>query len=163
MDTFKTPRVFRANPSKLKKRIFLVAGLGGVCALLWAIFGKGSVDGRGYFFAFGIVGMIFSLRFFSMQVWGGPSVLTFDSAGVTLADKSSIVTIPWAELQSIRYWVSRSGHHWRIHSRTREDHLEYFLDGLTHRQREELRETIESIQRPHVKIVPYYNPFEAAA
>src|SRR5262245_55372832 len=146
MDTFDTPRVFKANPSKLKKRIFLVAGLGGVCSLLWAIFGKGSVDGRGYFFTCGIVSTVFSLRFWSMQVWGGATELTFDSAGVTLADKSSRVTIPWAELQSIRYWVSRSGHHWRIQSRTREDSLEFYLDGLTYRQREELRETIESIQ-----------------
>jgi hypothetical protein len=163
MDTFETPKVFRANPSKFKKRAFLVAGLTGACALLWAFFGKGGVDVRGYFFAGGIVLVIFSVRFWSMQVWKGPSELTFDSAGVTLADTSSRVTVPWAELQSIRYWVDRGGHYWRIQSRTREDSLDYYLDGLTHRQREELRETIESIQRPDVKIVPYYNPFEAAA
>jgi len=163
MDTFETPKVFRANPSQFKKRAFLVAGIVGACALSYGIFDKGFVETRGYFFAGGIVLLIFSIRFWSMQVWNGPSELTFDSAGVTLADKASRVTVPWAELQSIRYWVSRSGHHWRIFSRTRPDSLDYYLDGLTSRQQEELRETVESIKRPDVKIVPYYNPFESAA
>jgi len=163
MDAFETPKVFRANPSKFKKRAFLVAGLVGVGAMLWAFLGKGSTEVRGFGFAGGIVMVAFSIRFWSMQVWKGPSELTFDSAGVTLANKSSRVTIPWADLQSIRYWVDRGGHYWRIQSRTREDSLDYYLDGLTYRQREELRETIESIKRPNLKIVPYYNPFEAAA
>jgi len=163
MDTFETPKVFRANPSKLKKRAFLVAGLIGAGGLLWGIFGKDGADVRPFAFAGGIVMVAFSIRFWSMQVWKGASELTFDSTGVTLADKSSRVTVPWAELQSIRYWVSRSGHHWRIQSRAREDSLDYYLDGLTYRQREELHDTIESIKRPDVKIVVFYNPFEAAA
>lgn len=163
MNTFETPKIFRANPSKFKKRAFLIAGLIGACALLWGIFGKGRADLRPFAFAGGIVMVAFSIRFWSMQIWKGPSELTFDSTGVTLADKSSRVTVPWAELQSIRYWVSRGGHYWRIQSRAREDSLDYYLDGLTHRQREELRETIESIKRSDVKIVAFYNPFEAAA
>src|SRR5262245_57355372 len=129
MDTFETPRVFRANPSKFKKRAFLVAGILGACALLYGIFAKGGVEVRPFAFAGGIVMMVFSIRFWSMQVWKGPSELTFDSVGVTLANKASRVTVPWAELQSIRYWVDRGGHYWKIQSRTREDSLDYYLDG----------------------------------
>jgi hypothetical protein len=61
----------------------------------------------GYGFAGGIVAMVFAFRFWNMQVRNGATAVTFDAMGITIADKSSTESIPWAELASIRYQVWR--------------------------------------------------------
>ena len=39
-----TPKVFEANPSALKRRVFLIAGLAGIAAIAVAIVGRGKLD-----------------------------------------------------------------------------------------------------------------------
>ena len=74
--------------------------------------------------------------------------VTFNANGITIANRSSSDTIPWAELESIRYRVWRGGHYWQFKSHSREGPLDFYVDGLTSTQLNELRETISSIQLP---------------
>ncbi len=109
--------------------------------------------------------MAFSFRFWNMQVRRGPTSVSFDANGITIANRSSSESINWPDLESIRYRVWRGGHYWEFKSRSREETLDYYVDGLTSAQLDELRETISSIQLPNVLVEPIYNTlgFKAAA
>jgi hypothetical protein len=158
MNQFTTPRVFQAKPSQLKKKIALIAFAVGAIALTLALTGVIDKATAGPYFACGIVAMIFAFRFWNMQV-RNPSAVTFDATGITIADKSATNTVPWAELASIRYRVWRGGHFWEFKSRIRGEAFEYYVDGLSSVELNELRETISSIKLPEVLIEPVYNPF----
>lgn len=84
--------------------------------------------------------------------------MTFDAGGITIANSSSSNTITWAELESIRYRVWRGGHYWEFKSRSRKKTLDYYVDGLTSAQLDELRETISSIKLPNVVIELFHKP-----
>ena len=161
MSQFTTPRVFQANPSSLKKRIFLIAGLTGATTFTLALLGKGPIEWRPYFFAGGITAMVFAIRFWSMQVWGGPTSLTFSAEGVAIGNQHSTASVPWAELAAINYMVSRSGHRWLFTTRDGKSH-DFYLDGLTGQQRRDLEETVKSIENPNIKVVPFYDPLGLA-
>jgi hypothetical protein len=162
MSHFETPKVFHANPSVLKKRIFLVLGVGGAASVAWAWLTKNKTGNEPFFFAGGITAAIFAIRFYSMQVWGGAPKLTLDLQGITVGTEKSSRTVPWAEVVWIRYVADRSGHRWLIVPSAGES-MEFYLDGLSHKQGEELREVITSLELPHVRVSPHYNPFEKAA
>ncbi len=157
MTQFEIPRVFQANPSPLKKKTFLILGLAGAGALTAALLGWGPAEQRAYYFGGGITAMAFSIRFWTMQVSGGPTALTFNNSGLSLGNQTSTTAIAWADLAAINYHVSSSGHRWLF---TRRDGTvaEFYLDGLTGAQRQELEQTITSIQVPDIKVVPFYDP-----
>lgn len=158
MNQFATPRVFQAKPSNLKKKVALVAFAVGAIAFTLAATGVISTANGGPFFVGGLVVMAFAIRFWFMQVRSGPTAVTFDAGGITIANRSSSNAIAWAELESIRYKATRGGHYWEFKSRRRKKTLDYYVDGLTPTQLEELRETISTIQLPDVLIELYYNP-----
>lgn len=158
MNQFATPRVFQAKPSNLKKKVALVAFAVGAIAFTLAATGVISTANGGPFFAGGLVVMAFAIRFWFMQVRSGPTAVTFDAGGITIANRSSSNAIAWAELEFIRYKATRGGHYWEFKSRRRKKTLDYYVDGLTPTQLEELRETISTIQLPDVLIELYYNP-----
>jgi hypothetical protein len=161
MNQFATPRVFQANPSALKKKIFLAVGLAGAASLAVALVGWAPPDKAPFCFAGGITAMIFAIRFWTMQVQGGPTALTFSQDGVTIGNQASRTDIAWSDLAAITYQVSRSGHHWRFARRSGDTH-EYYLDGLTGAQRSQLEETVKSIQASDIKVVPFYDPLGLA-
>jgi hypothetical protein len=158
MNQFTTPRVFQANPSDFKKKLALIAFAAGAISFTLAVTGVIGEANGAPFFAGGIVAMAFAFRFWSMQVRNGPKVVTFDAGGITIANRSASDTVPWSELESIRYRVWRGGHYWEFKSRSRKQTLDYYVDGLTSAQLDELRETISSLQLPGVLIEPFYNP-----
>ena len=158
MNPFATPKVFQAKPSNLKKKLALVAFVVGAIAFTLAVTGAIGTANGGPFFAGGLVVMAFAIRFWLMQVRSGPTAVTFDTSGITIANRSSSNTIAWAELESIRYRASRGGHFWEFKSRSRKDTLDYYVDGLTSAQQEELRATISTIQLPDVLIELHFNP-----
>ena len=162
MTSFDQPRAFQAKPSPLKKRLFLAAGVGGVLSIAWAIWGKPTPGDDPFYFAGGITALIFSLRFYFMQVMNGTTCLTFTAEGISMADKKSSHAVAWKDLEAIRYRVSKGGHFWEIKPRVGPT-LDFYLDGIPHRQSEELREVITSIQLPHVRITPFYDPLDLAA
>lgn len=155
------PRVFQANPSATKKRIFLLTGIAGVAAVAYAALTKHKTGNEPFFFAGGLTAVIFSLRFYLMQVMN-PSRLTLSSDGITVGSKNSYRLVAWAELQSIRYRASKGGHYWEIKPRLGES-LDFYLDGITSRQQEELREMIKSLQLPDVRVELYHDPLSKAA
>jgi hypothetical protein len=156
MSDFTAPKVFRANPGKFKRRAFGVAAVVGAGSLTWACVSKSQ---HGYLgFAIGLVLLIFSFRFWNMMVRNGPWELTFNSEGVTMANKKKRESISWGDLESIRYMVWRGGHCWEFKSRTQTFTVDYYLDGLTGAQRKELEETIKGINVPNCKVVPFYDP-----
>src|SRR6266540_1335614 len=112
MNQFAAARVFQAKPSKLKKKLALVAFAVGAIAFTLAITGVIGKANGGLYFAGGIVAMAFAFRFWNMQV-RSPTVVTFDTGGITIANSSSSDTIKWAELESIRYRAWRGGHYWQ--------------------------------------------------
>src|SRR5687767_12408359 len=156
MSDFATPKVFRANPGKLKKRAFGVAAMVGAGALTWACLSKSQHGYAG--FAIGLTLLIFSFRFWNMMVRNGPWELTFNSEGVTMANKKRRESVPWGDLESIRYMVWRGGHYWEFKSRSQTFTVDYYLDGLTGQQRKELEETVKGINVPNCKVVPFYDP-----
>jgi len=68
------------------------------------------------------------------------------------------VTTAWPELESIRYKVWRGGHYWEFRKRERKSTFDYYVDGLTAAQLNELREAVSSIKLPGVSIETVYNP-----
>jgi hypothetical protein len=159
MNQFNTPRVFQANPSNFKKKLALTAFVAGAIAFTLAVTGVIGTANGGPFFAGGLVAMALSFRFWTMQVRSGPTAVTFDAGGITIANRSASDTVPWAELESIRYRVWRGGHYWEFKSRRRKKTLDYYVDGLTSTQLDELRDTISSLQQPGVLVEPFPNSF----
>jgi hypothetical protein len=158
MNQFATPKVFQAKPSNLKKKLALVAFAVGAIAFTLAVTGVISSANGGPFFAGGLVVMAFAVRFWLMQVRSGPTAVTFDAGGITIANRSSSNTIAWAELESIRYRAWRGGHYWEFKRRGSKKTMDYYVDGLTSTQLDELRETISTIKLPGVLIELFYNP-----
>jgi hypothetical protein len=158
MNQFASPRVFQASPSNLKKQLAFGAFAAGAMAFTLAATGVIGAANGGPCFAGGLVAMAFAFRFWSMQVRNGPTGVTFDAGGITIANRSSSDTVPWADLESIRYRAWRGGHYWEFKGRSRKQTLDYYVDGLTSAQLDELRETISSLQLPGVLIEPFYNP-----
>lgn len=159
MNQFTAPRVFQANPSDFKKKLALVVFIAGAIAFTLAVTGVIGTANGAPFFAGGLVAMALSFRFWSMQVRRGPTVVTFDAGGITIANRFSSNTVVWAELESIRYRVWRGGHYWEFKSRSQKKTLDYYVDGLTATQLDELRDTISSIQLPGVRVELFPNPF----
>jgi hypothetical protein len=91
-----------------------------------------------------------------------PTRLTFKSEGAEIAQRSSGETIPWAELESIRYRVWQGGHYWAFTIRGREQTLDFYVDGLTSAQLEDLRQTISAINLPGVLIQTSVQPGDIA-
>ena len=162
MSHFESPKIFQAQPGAHKKRLFLLAGLAGAASVAFATWTKAKSGNEPFFFAGGITAVIFALRFYFMQVRNGPARLTFSTEGITMADKKSSESVSWGELEAIRYVAGRAGHHWAIKPRGRSS-LDFYLDGLTMKQQEELLKVVRSIELPHVRIEPVYNPLEEAA
>jgi hypothetical protein len=158
MNQFSTPKVFQAKPSNLKKKVALVAFAVGAISFTLAVTGVISEANGAPFFAGGLVVMAFAVRFWLMQVRSGPTAVTFDASGITIANRSSSNTIAWAELEAIRYRATRGGHFWEFKSRSCKKTVDYYVDGLTSTQLEEMRETISTIKLPNVLIELFYNP-----
>jgi hypothetical protein len=158
MEQFATPKTFQAKPSKLKKQIALIFFVGGAIALTLAITHVIEPGNGTFFFAGGIVAMAFSFRFWNMQVRAGATAVTFDTGGITIANRSASNTIVWADLAAIRYKATRGGHYWEFKARSREKTYDYYVDGLSSPQQEQLREAIASIKLLGVLIEPFYNP-----
>ena len=158
MNQFSTPLTIQARPSALKKKIALFAFIGGAGALSWSIWGNSDKEIGGYFFAVGLVTMAFAFRFWNMQIRNGTTAVTFDSTGTTIANRASSETILWTDLEAIRYKAWQGGHYWQFKSRSREETIDFYVDGLTSRQLDELREVVSSIQLPNVVIVPFHDP-----
>jgi len=161
MNQFTTPMVFQARPSALKKQAFLIAGVLGLAGILWASMG-GTSEYTPYCFAGGLTAVAFSLRFYFMMILHGPAALTFGPEGISVADKASHHVVYWADLLAIRYGIA-GGHHWDVYSRQSENPLSFYVDGLSLREQEKLRDTIRSISMPNVQIVPVYDPLAKAA
>jgi hypothetical protein len=161
MNQFTVPKVFQAKPSKFKKKVALAAFLTGAVSFTLAVTGVFGQGNGAYFFAGGITAMAFAFRFWSMQVQN-PTRLTFKPECVEIAQRSSCETFPWAELESICYRVWRGGHFWAFTIRGREQTLDYYVDGLTGAQLEELRETISTIQLPGVLVQTSVEPGDVA-
>jgi hypothetical protein len=159
MNQFTTPRVFQARPSNFKKMLALVVFSAGAIACTMVVTGVIGTTKGGPLFAAGLVAMALSFRFWSMQVRSGETVVTFDAGGIAIANRSASNTVPWAELESIRYRVWRGDHYWEFKSRSCKKPLNYYVDGLTATQLDELRDTISSIQLPGVLVEPFPNPF----
>ncbi len=147
MNQFDVPRVFQTKPSTLKKKIALAAFIAGAASLTIAITDLVDRWDDAYFFACGITAMMMSFRFWNMQV-RDPAKLTFKPDGIEIAERSSCETIPWAKLESIRYRIWRGGHYWAFKVRGREQTQDYYVDGLSSVQLDELRDTISTIQLP---------------
>ena len=158
MNQFATPKVFQAKPSNLKKKLALVAFAVGAIAFTLAVTGVIGTANGGPFFAGGLVVIAFAFRFWFMQVRSGPTAVTFDAGGMTIANRSSSNTIAWAELESIRYRTWRGGYYWEFKSRSRKKTPDYYVDGLASTQLDEPRETISLIKLPGVLIELFYNP-----
>jgi tRNA(His) 5'-end guanylyltransferase len=157
MNQFTTPKIFQAKPSSIKKKIALVFFIAGAILFTLAM-AKVIEPGNGaFFFIGGLLAMVFSARFWLMQVKSGPQALTFDSNGITIAKKSSSETIPWGDLISIRY-MAGSSHYWEFRHRGSEEPAYYFLDGLSSADQENLLQTITSIKLLGVLIQPIYEP-----
>jgi len=157
MDQFTTAKRFQATPSTVKKTVALVVFFAGAISFTLAM-AKVIEPGNGmFFFIGGLLAMVFSARFWLMQRKCGAMSLTFDSNGITIADKFSSEVIPWGELISIRYMASAS-HYWEFRTRGREKPVYYFLDGLSSAQQGELLQTITSIKLMGVLIQPFYEP-----
>jgi len=161
MNQFAVPKVFQAKPSKLKKKVALAAFVTGAVSFTLAVTGIIGQANGAYFFAGGIAAMALAFRFWNMQVQN-PTRLTFKPEGVEIARRSSAETIPWAELESIRYRVWRGGHFWAFEIRGRKQTLDYYVDGLTSAQLEELRETISAINLPGVLVQTSVQPGDIA-
>ncbi len=161
MNQFAVQKVFQAKPSKLKKKVALAAFIIGVVSFTLAVTGVVGQGNGAYFFAGGITAMALAFRFWTMQVHN-PTRLTFKPEGAEIAQRSSSETIPWTELESIRYRVWRGGHFWAFEIRGREQTLDYYVDGLTSAQLEELRETISAIKLPGVLIQTSVQPGDVA-
>jgi hypothetical protein len=161
MNQFTIPKVFQAKPSKLKKKVGLAAFVIGAVSFTLAVTGVIGQANGAYFFAGGIATMALAFRFWNMQVQN-PTRLTFKTEGVEFAQRSSCETIPWAELESIRYRVWRGGHFWEFEIRGRKQTLDYYVDGLTSAQLAELRETIAAIHFSDVQVQTSVQPGEIA-
>jgi hypothetical protein len=155
MNQFTAPKVFQAKPSNFKKQLAFAAFAAGAIAFTLAVTGVIGAANGGPFFAGGLVAMVLAYRFWTMQVRDGPMAVTFDGSGITIANRSASNTIPWAELESIRYRVWRGGYYWEFKSHNRKKTLDYYVDGLTAAQLDELRETISSLQLPDVRVEPF--------
>ena len=160
MEQFATPKTFQAKPSKLKKRIALAFFIGGAIAFTLAVTHAHVVEpGNGpFFFAGGLVAMAFSFRFWNMQVRAGATAVMFDTRGITIANRSASNTIVWADLAAIRYKATRGGHYWEFKARSREKTYDYYVDGLSSAQQNDLLQTIASIKLLGVLIEPFYYP-----
>jgi tRNA(His) 5'-end guanylyltransferase len=157
MNQFTTPKTFQAKPSSAKKKIALVVFIAGAISFTLAV-AKVIEPGNGmFFFIGGLLAMVFSARFWLMQVKRGPQALTFDSKGITIANKSLDEIIVWGDLLSIKY-MAGSSHYWEFRWRGSEERAYYFLDGLSSAQQAELLQTITSIQLPGVLVQPVYDP-----
>jgi hypothetical protein len=86
-----------------------------------------------------------------MQVFNLTKVV-FKCDGIEIAKASSGETIPWADLAAIRYRVWRGGHFWEFKLRSRDQTIDYYVDGLPSAQLEEVRKTISLINLPGVII-----------
>jgi hypothetical protein len=161
MNQFAVPKVFQAKPSTLKKKVALVAFLIGATSFTLAVTGVVGPGNGAYFFAGGIPAMALAFRFWNMQV-RNPTRVTFKPEGVEIAQRSSGETIPWAELESICYRVWRGGHFWEFTIRGRKQTLDFYVDGLTSAQLEDLRQTISAIQPPGVLIQTSVQPGDIA-
>jgi hypothetical protein len=161
MNQFAVPKVFQAKPSKLKKKLALAAFVIGAVSFTLAVTGVVGPGNGAYFFAGGIPAMALAFRFWNMQV-RNPARLTFKPEGVEVAQRSSGKTIPWAEFESIRYRVWRGGHFWEFKIRGQEQTLDYYVDGLTSAQLEELQETISAIKLPGVLVQTSVQPGDVA-
>lgn len=162
MKQLATPKTFQAKPSNLKKKIALVAFIVGAISFTLALTRVLGVDKGAYFFAGGITAMIFAFRFWNMQVHN-PMAVTFTENGISIIQGSSNEMITWPELESIRYKVWRGGHFWEFKKRGRESTFDYYLDGLTSSQIDELRQTVASIDLPGILIQTEYRPFDVQA
>ena len=160
MNQFAVPKVYQAKPSKLKKKVALAAFIIGAVSFTLAVTGVVGPGNGVYFFAGGIPVMAFAFRFWNMQV-RNPTRLTFKAEGVEIAQRSSGETIPWAELESIRYRVWQGGHFWEFRVRGRKQTLDYYVDGLG-AQLEELRQTISAIELPGLLIQTSVQPGDVA-
>jgi hypothetical protein len=161
MNQFAVPKVFQAKPSKLKKKVALAAFIIGAASFTLAVTGVVGPGNGVYFFAGGIPVMAFAFRFWNMQV-RNPTRVTFKPEGVEIAQRSSGETIPWAALESIRYRVWQGGHYWAFKTRDREQTLDFYVDGLTSVQLEDLRQTISVIELPGVLIQTSVQPGDIA-
>ena len=159
MNQFTTPKVFQAQPSNFKKRLALVAFAGGAIAFALAMTGVVGPANGGPVFAGGLVAMVLAYRFWTLQVRDGPMEVRFSAGGVTIAHRAASNTVPWAELESIRYRAWRGGHYWEFKSHNRKKTLDYYVDGLSPAQLDELRETISSLQLPEVRVEPFPSHF----
>jgi hypothetical protein len=161
MNQFAVPKVFQAKPSKLKKKVALAAFLIGAVSFTLAVTGVVGPGNGVYFFAGSIPVMALAFRFWNMQV-RNPTRLTFKPEGAEIAKRSSAETIPWADLESIRYRVWQGGHFWEFKIRDRKQTFDYYVDGLTTAQLEELRQAISAINLPGVLIQTSVQPGDIA-
>ncbi|HXT12533.1 MAG TPA: hypothetical protein VN873_13290 [Candidatus Angelobacter sp.] len=157
MEQFATPKTFQANPSNLKKKIALVAFIAGAISFALAM-AKVIEPGNGmFFFIGGLLAMVFSFRFWLMQVRKGPLELAFDSNGITIGNKASVEIIAWGDLVSIKY-IASSCHYWEFRQKGTDRPVCYFVDGLSSAHQNELMQTITSIKLLGVLIQPVYEP-----
>jgi hypothetical protein len=161
MSEFAIAKVFQARPPNLKKKIALVAFAVGAVSFTLAVTGVIGTANGGPFFAGGLVAMAFAFRFWNMQVRSGPTAVTFAVDGITIGNRSSADTIAWPDLEAIRYKVWRGGHFWEFKSRKKEQTIDYYVDGLSMAQLEEMRQIVSTIKLPNVVIEPVYNPLPA--
>ena len=160
MNQLATSKTFQAKPSNLKKKMALIAFVVGAISFTLAITKVVGTNNGAYFFAGGITAMAFAFRFWNMQV-RNPMAVTFAENGITIVEGSSNETITWRELESIRYKIWRGGHYWEFKKRGRESTFDYYVDGLTSPQLNELRQTVASINFPGVSVETVSRPFEA--
>ena len=151
MNQFTTSKSFQAKPSSLKKKMALIAFIAGTVSFTLAITGVINRAKADYFFAGGLVAMMFAFRFWNMQV-RKPGKVIFKTEGVEIAEGSSGETIQWNELESIRYRAWRGGHFWEFKKHGRDETFDYYIDGLTSSEQAALRDAVSTISLPNVEI-----------
>ena len=151
---------FQAKPSSLKKKVALFAFVAGAISLTLAITKVVGTNNDVYFFAGGFTAMVFAFRFWNMQV-RNPMAVTFTDSGITITEGKSSETIAWSELESIHYKVWRGGHFWEFKKSGRQSTFDYYVDGLTSAQLDELRDAVSSIKLPGASIETVYNPLRS--
>jgi hypothetical protein len=163
MNAFVEAKVFQAKPSNFKKKLALAGFVAGGIAFALGVadmMGVFRLPNAEFYFGGGLVAIIFAVRFWNMQVRNGPTAVRFAADGITVSDNASKDTIPWADLKSVTYKVWRGGHFWEFKRRNREDTVDFYVDGLSSAQLDEMRETVSSINLPGVEVhvEPVYNP-----
>jgi len=142
--------VYRGDPSRYAKQLAIISVLAVIGILLVGYFGLKEKNPKFYLFMCGVAIVVALGRYFSMMGLHGPAALVIGPSGVKLQGHNKSTEVNWADLRSIRSVATRGGMLWEV--AYAQGKFEYFTDGLTGQQKDELKKTIGSINLPHVEV-----------